>query len=158
MAEEEDEESAFPSEKEIREAFPKLGALKAKQLFDALKGAFEEDAPEDAVDDAMEEVNKILDGHGVEAVNGEGVHIDKYWRDTILLYVNLGDTYDTTVCYDTEEETFFIGSWGDFLEKWESEEEDEEEEEEEEEDDDEDEEDSEEKGEEEEEEVEENGE
>ncbi len=160
--EEEEDDRAFPSEEEIRKAFPKLSSGKVRELADALEAAFAEDADEDAVDDAMETADEILDGHGVEGVRGEGAFIDKYWRDTILLYVNLGDTYDTTICYDTEEEEFFIGSWGDFYEKWSNEDDEEEggeDEEEEEEEEAEDEEgDDETEGEEEEEEVEENGE
>lgn len=131
--EEEDDGPAFPSEAEIRKAFPKLG-FKARELAQALEAAFDDDADDDAVDEAMETANKLLDGHGVEGIQGEGAYVDKYWRDTILLYVNLGDTYDTTICYDTEAEAFFIGSWGDFYEEWEREGDDEEEEEEEDED------------------------
>jgi len=162
--EEEADEDAFPSEEEIRKAFPKLDSGKAHELAEALEAAFAENADEDAVDEAMETADEILGGHGVEGIQGEGAFIDKYWRDTILLYVNLGDTYDTTICYDTEEEAFFIGSWGDFYEKWSNEDDEEEgdeeegEEEEEEEEAEEEEGDDETEGEEEEEEVEENGE
>lgn len=124
-----------PTIKELAEAFPKINSGKLKELADAL--AYPDKVAEDdnefvkAVDEAMDKANEVLDGHGVESVAGEGSDLGKYWRDTILLYVNLGDTYDTTVCFDPDEEEFFIGSWGDFFEKWEQEDDDEEDEEEE---------------------------
>ncbi len=130
-----------PTAKEISKAFPKLGEAKAKELAEALAHPFKVDEESEgrfdddflkAVDDAMDAANDVLDGYGVEAVQGEGADLGRYWRDTIALYVNLGDTYDTTILFDTDREEFLIGSWGDFLEDWEkgSEEEEEDEEEE----------------------------
>lgn len=116
-----------PDLKELTKEFPEIDSGKLRELADALARPDEVSENDDeflgAVNDAMEEANKILDGHGVEGVSGEGADLGKYWRDTILLYVNLGDTYDKTICYDTDEEDFIVGSWGDFIEKWESEEE-----------------------------------
>lgn len=130
--EEENDGPVSPSVKEIQKAFPKLGPTKAKELADALEEATEGDDVE-SIDKAMEKANDLLGGHGVEAAQEEGTHVDRYWRDTVCLYVNLGDTYDTTILYDTEEDEFSIGSWGDFIEAREGEDEDDDEEEEEEE-------------------------
>lgn len=117
---EENGEADFPSEKEIKEAFPKLDSSKVSELFNILKNATSPDAHDDDPDDAMEKANAILDGHGVEGIKAEdGYQVDRFWRDTILIYVNQGDTYETTICYDTEEGAFFVGSWGDFVEEWE---------------------------------------
>lgn len=128
-----------PTAKKILEAFPKLGFDKAKELAEKLEAALKSD-DENAIDEVMEVANQTLDGNDVEGIQAEGGYkVDDYWRDTILLYVNLGETYEPTICYDTEGEEFFIGSWGDFVEEWEKEE-DEEDGEEEEEDEDEDEE------------------
>ncbi len=128
MSEEEDDEPSSPTAKEILEAFPKIGSGKAEELAELLGKALSSDE-DDAIDEALETVNSAIDGHGVEGIQAEdGYKVDDYWRDTILLYVNMGDTYDTTICYDTEEEEFFVGSWGDFVEDWESAEEDQEEE------------------------------
>jgi hypothetical protein len=139
-----------PSDKNLTRAFPNLDYGKAEELSDKLKEALGSE-DDDAIDKALEFANEALGGHGVEAIQGDGTHIDNYWRDTVLVYVNLGDTYDTTILYDTENEEFSIGSWGDFMEEWEKDGEDEdsatkadEDEEEEEEGDDEDEEDEEE--------------
>ncbi len=114
-----------PTEKEILKAFPKLDASKAAELAAALaapdKVSENDDEFVKAIDDAMDKANEILDGHGIEAAKGEGSNLGSYWRDTILVYVNLGDTYDTTILFDPDEEEFSIGSWGDFVENWENE-------------------------------------
>ncbi len=117
-----------PSAKDLLKDFPKIGQDKADELAKRLKEALVSE-DEDAIDDAMDFANEVLDGNGVEGVKGEGADVDKYWRDTILLYVNQGDTYDTTVMYDTENEEFVIGSWGDFVEQWENEDDEDDEEE-----------------------------
>ena len=115
MSEEENDGPTSPSANDIKKAFPRLGSMKAKELADALEKATESDDIE-SIDEAMEKANEILGGHGVSSAQEDGTHVDRYWRDTVLLYVNLGDTYDTTILYDTEEDEFSIGSWGDFIE------------------------------------------
>ncbi len=133
-----------PTEKEILKAFPKLDAGKASALALALaapgKVSDNDDDFVKAVDEALEKANEILDGNGVEAAQGDGSNLGPYWRNTILVYVNLGDTYDKTILFDPDEEEFSIGSWGDFVEEWENEDDEEDDEEEEETDDDEEEE------------------
>lgn len=69
------------------------------------------------VEDAMKWANKILGGYGVENIRDERNFVSHYWQDTVLLYVNMGDTYDPTLCYDTDDKEYFIGSWGDFVEE-----------------------------------------
>jgi len=56
-------------------------------------------------------------GHGVEAIRDECYWVDGYWGNTVLLYVNTGDTYDKTLCYDVIDDSFFLGSWGDWWEQ-----------------------------------------
>jgi hypothetical protein len=51
--------------------------------------------------------NLLLDGFGIESVNCE----DRY-----LTYINLGDTYETTICQENGQEPF-IGNWGDWMEQ-----------------------------------------
>ncbi len=63
--------------------------------------------------------NELLGGFGVEGLNQEDAYVNNYWRDCIGLYVNMGDTYDNTVIWDTENSSFIITSFGDFLENWE---------------------------------------
>lgn len=72
-------------------------------------------------------LNEILGGHGVEAIQeGDGYirrrrfHHDydrHFWRDTVLLYVNQGDTYAPTLAYDVREDRFIITSWGDWYDQ-----------------------------------------
>ena len=73
------------------------------------------------VDEILEEANKILNGFGVEPITDENAFVNKYYYDIIGLYVNMGDTYDKTIVFDTERQKFLITSWGDFYEKWQSE-------------------------------------
>ena len=68
------------------------------------------------IENAMEQANDVIDGFGVEAIKGDGP--GGYWQDTVLLYVNLGDTYDTTLCYDTNKKRFFVGDWGGWVEEF----------------------------------------
>jgi len=65
----------------------------------------------------MKIANKYMRGYGVEAVRDENIWIGHYWQNTGLLYVNKGDTYDTTLVYDTEKNKFDIMSWGDWAER-----------------------------------------
>jgi hypothetical protein len=80
----------------------------------------------DRADKVLEEVNRLVDGHGVEAIRDEQVY-DNYYGDVVALYVNMGDTYDTTLVYDTETHEFQVTSWGDWYEAYEAEQEDDEE-------------------------------
>lgn len=57
-------------------------------------------------------INAILDGHGVESLtidNGDCC------GDQEFSYVNMGDTYNTTVILD-EDGNFMLGCWGDIAE------------------------------------------
>jgi len=58
---------------------------------------------------------------GIESVTDENSWVSGYYQDIVLLYANTGDTYDSTLCFDTENQEFFWGSWGDFVESLESE-------------------------------------
>jgi hypothetical protein len=91
-----------------------IDKAKAQQVIDLMAhGGTDRDAEE-----TLEQIDNLIGGHGVEAVRDE--HLEGpggYFNDTPLLYVNMGDTYDTTICYDTIDGQFFIGSWGDFVEE-----------------------------------------
>lgn len=68
----------------------------------------------DMVDTALEYANTVLGGSGVEALYGS--YVDSYYHDLRLLYVNQGDSYATTLLYDTKYSQFGITSWGDWIE------------------------------------------
>ena len=70
---------------------------------------------DDDVDFALERINTLLGGYGVEAIRDHD--FSRYYGDIGLLYVNMGDTYTPTVCYDTRKEKWLVCSWGDIVEK-----------------------------------------
>ena len=64
----------------------------------------------------MDALNELLEGHGVESIRMEEVYLDSYWSNTIGLYVNMGDTYNTTIVYSIIDDSFLLTSWGDYYE------------------------------------------
>lgn len=119
---------ANPTEKELHEAFPRLSEEDAKDLAGAIQAAEHPQYVQEgdmSIDDALEMANTMLSGSGVESLQPEGAWVDRYYREAILLYVNLGDTYDNTIWFDTDQGEFGVGSWGDFYEEWEQQQEEE---------------------------------
>ncbi len=70
----------------------------------------------DDIDEALTYFDTAIDAFGIEAIRDP-----EESSFGIALYVNRGDTYDCTILYDMKKESFEIGSWGDWFEKWESE-------------------------------------
>ena len=73
---------------------------------------------EQEIDMILDDINKILNGHGVEHIENYGNWVNHWYQNTNLLYVNMGDTYTPTIVYDTEKEQFICGDWGSIVEKW----------------------------------------
>jgi hypothetical protein len=69
----------------------------------------------DKVDKVLEEVNRLTDANGIEPINGD-YHVDNFYHDIVALYVNMGDTYETTLLYETDKDRFLVTSWGDWVE------------------------------------------
>jgi hypothetical protein len=69
-----------------------------------------------AIDKALDLANELLEAHGVEAIHSGSVW-DGYYCDIACLYVNRGDTYDTTLLYDTARGIFLVQSYGDWIER-----------------------------------------
>ena len=69
-----------------------------------------------AADAHLDRLNKAMKGFGVEALRSDEVGRDRYYGDIVGLYVNMGDTYNATVVYDTRDEVFYYTSYGDFVE------------------------------------------
>ena len=74
---------------------------------------YEED--KSTLQQTMEEANVIIDGHGVEYI--------RHKKDSSkfafgIEYVNMGDTYRTTLLFDHAVGSFKVGSWGDIVEKY----------------------------------------
>ena len=64
---------------------------------------------------ALDYANELLNGDGVEYIASE--------QDTMrsragLEFVNMGDTYDTTLIYDFSTGRFYVGAWGDWVERY----------------------------------------
>lgn len=67
------------------------------------------------VERVMEAINEILGGYGVEQITDS--QWDNYWCDSGLLYVNMGDAYSPTICYDTRKDQWIVCPWGDIVER-----------------------------------------
>ena len=67
------------------------------------------------VDTVLDDVNDALQGHGIESI--EGTWHDRYYQNIVALYVNMGDTYNGTILYDTTKNRFYATSWGDWVER-----------------------------------------
>ena len=61
-------------------------------------------------------INAVLEGHGTEPI--EGRYVDRYHQNVQAEYVNMGDTYNTTILIDHETDRMLITSWGDWVEKY----------------------------------------
>lgn len=59
------------------------------------------------VEKGMDEINGLMGGFGVEAINEGSLN---------LLYVNMGDTYDTTIVYEVRDGKARVGDWGSYVE------------------------------------------
>lgn len=56
-------------------------------------------------------LNFAIDGFGVEAIlDDSGIH-------PVLSYVNLGETYATTLCFEHETSDYLLLSWGEWHEQ-----------------------------------------
>ena len=69
----------------------------------------------------IEEADKILEilgSHGDYASFGiECIHEDELGT---LLYLNMGDTYNVTICVEEGSDTLFVGDWGSWYQEKES--------------------------------------
>lgn len=54
---------------------------------------------------------------GTFGVEGFGLEEFGFYNES-LSYLNTGDSYDLTVCFDSRNCRFSIGSWGDFVERF----------------------------------------
>lgn len=74
------------------------------------------------IDNVMAKMNGSINGYGVEALTDENHdNVPRYYGNIVGLYVNKGNTYDTTIIYDTAEGRFIIANWGDFIESYDEE-------------------------------------
>jgi len=94
----------------IRESFE--GSSKLIQFKKDLKKHFPEQSDEifeivsklsftspKAIEDAMDEINKIIDGYSIEVIRSSE-EFNSYYGDIVAEYVNMGDQYTPTIFYD----------------------------------------------------------
>ena len=70
---------------------------------------------------AMELLSEAIGGYGVEAIRSQESNAGPYYGDIVATYVNAGDTYDSTVIFNAETDTFERMSVGDWIERYEAE-------------------------------------
>lgn len=65
----------------------------------------------------LQEIDEILHNFGVESISNDDF---SYRRggDSVLFYINTGDSYNITFCYNTHTERFIITTVGDFIERY----------------------------------------
>jgi hypothetical protein len=61
----------------------------------------------------MELADKTIHGHGVEEISGFKNSANE--MTTVAYYVNMGDTYSSTIIYDCLADKFYVGTWGDWF-------------------------------------------
>jgi len=83
----------------------------SKEQASALKAMMDDGK---SVSTILREADRLLNGHGVEYIQS---HADTMRSQDGLSYVNMGDTYDTTLLYDHKTGRFSVGSWGDIVER-----------------------------------------
>ena len=117
---------------ELKKAFPEINETKLimvdqiinKEFDSSLLESFESNAkwikqcfnrPSDQ-ELEMNALNELIEGFGVEPIRLENAYVNRYWDDCIATYINMGDTYITTIVYDTMNQSYELMSWGDFYE------------------------------------------
>lgn len=98
--------------KTLRKHFPTLTAKQAAFILAPLE---ERDRHVDGVDGVLDRFSDTMGFFGVESIQGN--NWVPYYLDIALLYVNTGDSYGLTLCYDVDKGRFFAGSWGGFVER-----------------------------------------
>jgi len=72
--------------------------------------------PQEKYMNVMTALNELLEGCGVEFVSlGDDSDPRFFWG---IEYVNFGDTYAPTICYNTQERKYTLSSWGDIAEQY----------------------------------------
>lgn len=94
-------------------SYLRIDAARAEKLRGVIRAAH--GGTPESVDRALDKASMLLGGYGVEAIEGD-YYVDGYYRNIVLLYVNMGETYRGTVYFNTVSETFNIGAWGDWVE------------------------------------------
>ena len=94
-------------EKDLRELVDASKLAEPEEAFQKAKEILDEGGNPN---DVMDELNELLDMHGVEAFPSQKLpHPD-------FLYLNSGDTYNATLVYSYGENKYFVSTFGDIVE------------------------------------------
>ena len=99
----------------------------ASMIFDYASGDIVEDERygrivEMTPSDILRKVDKFADTHGVEAIyEGDDGLLSTRGGRLVAEYLNSGDTYNLTLLYDYDDESFSFTTYGDWVEEWEKE-------------------------------------
>ena len=66
------------------------------------------------VDSVMDSVNTLICGFGVEYIAHRN---DDQYNCQGITYINMGDTYTCTICYDWYKNQYYVTDWGSIVEK-----------------------------------------
>ena len=73
--------------------------------------------------DQAEELKRLMNaGFVTRTLVRADIMLDGYGREELpspsgrVIYVNMGDTYTTTLMFDWSKDKFLVGSWGDLVE------------------------------------------
>jgi hypothetical protein len=91
-----------------------LSPADAKKIVADIKDGIAWNSQGSMASGSLEKASSMIGGFGVEAISGKDVN--RYWMDTVALYINTGDTYNPTILFDTVARKFGITSVGDFVE------------------------------------------
>ena len=83
----------------------------SEEIIDVIKNI--ENKTED-IEVAMEKLDFLIEGSGVETINGEEEE-DDYWLDTKAIYVNIGDPELKTIFYSVEDEEWYCKTYNEYI-------------------------------------------
>jgi RNA binding exosome subunit len=113
------ERSSFPNAAPSVSELESIGLKErdAREILRRIRSANEHEE----VDAILEDVDRLIDENGVEALHESNAFVDRYYHDIIALYVNRGESYKATLVFDTANWLFTVEGWADFYERWEGE-------------------------------------
>ena len=97
----------LPSIKTITSNFPDLSKEDVKKVRELLEKHYYRPIV------CLKKIDKIIKGHGLEYiadVKDDGIYFNG------VDYINTGDNYTSTFCYDYSKDRLFISCWGDVVE------------------------------------------
>ena len=102
----------IPSLKRLQAAFGPEAGRKVRGILADLPTWPEHDT----IDAALDAITDTIGACGVESIRG--AWIDRYYQDIVALYANTGDSYESTILYETDAGRFLLTTMGDWVERY----------------------------------------